>query len=53
MESGIREDDHEVVKRGNQGLKVRVVDVRGAQSQAQIKPHWRTIKHRVPPTSHQ
>jgi len=28
MEPGVREDNHEVVKLSNQGLRVRVVDVR-------------------------
>ena len=51
MEAGVCEDDHHVVKLGNQGLKMRVVDVLAvAQSQAQIKPHWFKIQQSLPPT---
>jgi hypothetical protein len=52
MESRISQDNHPAVKLGNQGVKMRVVDVGGGAVQAQIKPHWFTMKQSLPPTIH-
>jgi hypothetical protein len=52
MESGVCEDDHEVVTLGQQGCKCVSWTFAGAQSQAQITPHWCTTKPSLPPTIH-